>query len=671
MSETHAHTNGSNGVHAKDKAHTRLPISRGTHASRAGSRLDDSEMRIGVALAQALLPGGAFLPRANVSTIHKVEALLAQFGSQSAKHWGGLLKTLEQAARFAPSSRGRAFTDLHEYERARLLTAWGDSNDPVRRTLILALTAPLKVAYFDDEKIYRALGSPYRFQSQPERPRYMERVTRGQDITEDVEIECDAVVVGTGAGGAVVAKELAQKGFAVLMLEEGEFHQRNEFTGGLVESVTRFYRERGTIGSIGNTVVVLPMGKMVGGSTAVNTGTCWRTPEWILNKWVADLGLDAMKPDAMAPYFDRVWNELGIARADWKYLGGAARVVARGCDALGYSHRPVDRNAPDCDGSGICDAGCPTDARRSTNVSYVPAALRSGAELFTGVRVESLSRTAGRIAGVIGRTANGKKITARARASVLACGTLITPLLLQRERIDRVLPHVGKNLSVHPASMVSALFDEDIRGYNAIPQGYCVDELQREHGVLMLGASAPVDVGASQFTFAGDKLVQTMEKYDRIASMGVMVSDDSRGSVKPGPRGRPMIYYWVGKKERARLAKGVAMMSRIFLAAGATEVYPGMHGHRVVYGARDLAKLERRVPAATDFTLMGFHPLGTARMATSSSRGVVDSDHQVFGHVGLFIADGSVVPSSVAVNPQVTIMAMSTRAADRIAEKLA
>jgi len=666
MSETHAHTNGSNGARAR-----RLPVfSARARATREGSHLSDHERRIAITLVEALFPGGGrFLPRGDDSTVRKVEELFAQFGADAAKHWGALLKTLEHAARFVPSSRGRAFSELHEYERARLLGAWSDASDVARRTLILALTAPLKVAYFDDEMIYRALGAPHRFHSQPERPRYMERVTRAQDLTEDVELECDAVVVGTGAGGAVVAKELAQKGFAVLILEEGEFHQRSEFTGGLVESVTRFYRERGTIGSIGNTVVVLPMGRMVGGSTAINTGTCWRTPEWILNRWTKD-GLP-LTPDAMAPYFDRVWSDLGIARADWKYLGGAARVVARGCDALGYSHRPVDRNAPDCDGSGICDAGCPTDARRSTNVSYIPMALRAGAELFTGVRVESLVRDGGRIAGVVGRTARGKKITARARASVLACGTLMTPLLLEREGIHRRLSHVGKNLSVHPATIVSALFDEDIRGYNAIPQGYCVDELQRSHGVLMLGASAPIDVGASQFTFVGDKLVSTMERYDRIASMGVMVSDDSRGSVKPGPRGRPMIYYWVGKKERARLTKGIAAMTRIFLAAGAHEVYPAVHGHRIVGDARALSRLERADLSASDFTLMGFHPLGTARMATTPSRGVVDFDHQVFGHEGLFVADGSVVPSSVAVNPQVTIMAMSARAADRIAQKLA
>ncbi len=264
----------------------RLPISRGERAAarerHESSHFDTTETRIAVALAEAVLPGGKFLPRADERTVRKLDDMLTHFGPDAPRHYGILLRTLEQAVR--PFTRGRAFTALHEYERARLLGEWSDHRDLARRSFVLALTAPLKVAYFDDEAIYQALGAVHKFASKPEQPRYMERVTRADTIEEDIEVECDAVVVGTGAGGAVVAKELAQKGFAVLMLEEGQYHQRHDFVGGLVDSVTRFYRERGTIGSIGNTVVILPMGRMVGGSTAINTGTCWRTPEWVLNK---------------------------------------------------------------------------------------------------------------------------------------------------------------------------------------------------------------------------------------------------------------------------------------------------------------------------------------------------------------------------------------------------
>jgi choline dehydrogenase-like flavoprotein len=318
----------------------------------------------------------------------------------------------------------------------------------------------------------------------------------------------------------------------------------------------------------------------------------------------------------------------------------------------------------------VCDYGCPTDAKRSTNVSYVPAALTRGAQLVTGVRAERLLREGGRVTGVLGTAlATGKRVRVRARATVLACGTVMTPALLLRDPAAKRLPWVGRNLSIHPATTVSARFDEDIRGYAAVPQGYCVDEFRRE-GILLLGASAPIDLAATLFAFVGRKLMDVMEAYDRVASFGVMVEDASRGRVVLGPGGRPVVLYRLGRQERERLQRGVAILSRIYLAAGAREVYPAVHGHRIVRDAGDIARLSNALPSARDWLLSAFHPLGTCRMATDADRGVVSPDHEVFGSPGLYVADGSVVPSSLGVNPQETIMAMATRAADRIAARM-
>jgi choline dehydrogenase-like flavoprotein len=228
---------------------------------------------------------------------------------------------------------------------------------------------------------------------------------------------------------------------------------------------------------------------------------------------------------------------------------------------------------------------------------------------------------------------------------------------------------VGRHLSIHPASTVSALFDEDILGYTSIPQGYCIDEFQRE-GILPMGASAPIDMAASQFNFVGRQLMDVMENYDRVASFGVMVSDRSKGRVRLAPGNRPFVTYWFGRRERDLLQRGMAIVSRVFLAAGAREVYPALHGHRVLRGAADLERMEQAHTAAADYLLTAFHPLGTCRMASDAARGVVSASHEVFGIPRLYIADGSVVPSSVAVNPQVTIMALATRAADLLADRL-
>src|SRR5262249_5448902 len=160
----------------------------------------------------------------------------------------------------------------------------------------------------------------------------------------------------------------------------------------------------------------------------------------------------------------RVEAVLGVAPADPRHLGGVARVIARGCDALGYQHQPLRRNAPECDGQGICCFGCPTDAKRSTNVSYVPLALKAGATLFTGLRAERVMVDGGRAVGVLahGRAPDGSRraLTVRARAVVVSCGSLLTPLLLEDSGIGTSSGQLGRNLSIHPAVAVMALFDE-------------------------------------------------------------------------------------------------------------------------------------------------------------------------------------------------------------------
>jgi choline dehydrogenase-like flavoprotein len=655
---------------------------------RTAERLDPAARATALAVARAALPAGARFAEADERTVDRAEHLLSGFGRGTVGRWGGLMRVIEHAARV--SHRGRPFSRLGRDEAETMLTRWAVvEGDIARRTMALAMTAPLKVAYFDDPKIYADLRSTWRFAAvatvAAEPARWMRQVTPGESLTEDVDTECDAVVVGTGAGGAVVACELARQGLAVLMLEEGAYFGRVDFDGRGLDNIRRFYRGRGTMGTVGNTFIPLPMGRLVGGSTAINTGTCWRTPEWVLDRWSCEEGLVDLAPDRMAPYFDRVERELEVTRADAKFLGGVARVVGRGCDVLGYEHYALLRNAPACDGSGVCDYGCPTDARRSTNVSYVPSALGRGAQLMTGVRADGLLREGGRVVGVEGRALpTGKRVRVRARATVVACGAVMTPLLLTRDRAVSKLRMLGRNLSIHPATTVSALFDEEIRGYAAIPQGYCVGEFRRE-GILLLGASAPIDLGAAQFAFVGRKLMEVMEAYDRIASFGVMVEDGtsplsgawsipgrvSRGRVVAGPRGRPVVLYRLGHEEREKLRRGVEIMARIYLAAGAREVYPAVHGHRVLRSAADIARLARTLPPARDWLLTAFHPLGTCRMATDPTRGVVSPDHEVFGSPGLYVADGSVVPTSVGVNPQVTIMALATRAADRIAARLA
>ncbi|HTM20637.1 MAG TPA: FAD-dependent oxidoreductase, partial [Kofleriaceae bacterium] len=541
------------------------------HQARPRGVLTPRERSLLLAIAEAVLPPGKLFPGATERTIDRVDHFLASLPEPALRSYRAMLQATNASAllwTLRPFERLSSERRLEVLERHR-------RGGVARRLALRAMLMPIKGAHFDDPALFRALGCVYDFgkPAAEAKPRWMqERVHAGAGLSEDVELEVDAVVIGSGAGGAVVARELAERGHAVVILEEGGWFDRSQFNGRAFEMQRRMYRDSAATFSVGNVGIPIPMGKTVGGSTTVNSGTCYRIPDRVLAKWRDEAGLREFTPDMLDPYYQRVEEVLGVAPARAEYLGGAARVIARGCDALGYRrHGPLRRNAPDCDGKGVCCFGCPTDAKRSTNVSYVPLALKAGAEIFTGVRAHTILTDGGRATGVVARARGQdgaeRTLTIRARAVVVACGSLLTPVLLARNGLANRSGELGKNLSIHPAAASYAMFDEDISAFNAIPQGYAIEEFHEE-GLLYEGASTPLDVAMGWSSFLGPRLIEMAERFDKVAMFGFMVEDESRGRVRAW-RGRPVVTYQLGDADVARLQRGVEILARVFLAAGA------------------------------------------------------------------------------------------------------
>ncbi|HEY5920155.1 MAG TPA: GMC family oxidoreductase [Kofleriaceae bacterium] len=632
------------------------------------SELSRQQRETLVAVAETALPAGRFLPAAGTNTVDKVERFVAKLPSQLSFGLKGLLRGLDAASYL---SQGRSFRSVKPEKRLALLESWRQG-DPIRRLMLRALVTPLKVAHFDDPKLYKQLGCVYEFDKlrTEAKPAYMrDRVHRGDQLGGDLAVDCDVVVVGTGAGGAVVGRELAEAGLAVVFVEEGGYFDRSDFTGRGFTMQQKLYRRGGSTFSVGNVGIPIPLGQTVGGSTTVNSGTCYRTPDRILHEWQRDLGLTELGPDQLGPYFERVEAVLGVDYAKAELLGGNGRVVKRGCDALGFKqHGPLRRNAPECDGQGVCCFGCPTDAKRSTNVSYIPLALKAGAEVFAGAKMTRIIVDGGRARGVVAHTANGNTLTVRARAVVIACGSIMTPIVLGSQGLGQRSGQLGKNLSIHPAAGVLAEFDEQILTWKGIPQGYAIHELHDE-GILYEGASVPLEMTMTMTQLIGPELIRLAESYDHVSSFGFMVEDTSRGSVRE-IAGQPVIQYWLQDKDVAHIKRGVDVLAQIFFAAGAKRLHLPIAGFDVVNGPDDLVKLRRATVRAWDLDISAYHPLGTARMGMDPASSVVGPDHEMHDTAGLYVVDGASVPTSLGVNPQITIMTLATRAAEKIAAKL-
>ncbi len=569
---------------------------------------------------------------------------------------------------------GGAFHRAGAERRAAFIE--GLSHRPLSGRLLRALCLPFKARYLLDERVEAAAGCrpPVQVPAQVEHFRWRQQITAARDCDQDLDLEADAVVIGRGAGGAAAAYELASRGLAVVIVEEGDYYDRSHFSGRLTEVVPKLYRAFGSNCATGNALMPVPVGRNVGGTTTINSGTCMRTPAAVREHWRAR-GLGDFSDAALGPWFEQVEAMLKVRPADPRHVGPIGDIIDRGAAALGFEARhPLRRNAEGCDGQGLCQFGCPTDAKQSTNVSYIPRALERGAFLFTGFRATRLERDGGRVTGVRARGRDGQgrtvRLRVRSRAVVVAMGTFFTPLFLRRQGIRN--RHLGRHLTLHPAGVVNALFpDRDLANSRTIPQGFGVADLA-DQGLMFEGGTIPLAGHGLLSNLNGRDWVRFTESYPHTAYFGFMIRDTSEGRVRRGPhRDWPLIRYHLNRHDFRLFLRGVETLARMYFAAGAREVLvPGPEGITRLRDRHQLDAFLRRPLKPRHFLITAYHPLGTARLGRDADDGVCDAEHRVFGQPGLYVMDGAAVPSSLGANPQVTIMTLAGRAAARLADRL-
>ena len=628
--------------------------------------------------AQALLPSGGALPpgAADVGVDGAVERHVARLPRrfQFALSWG--LVVWDLLPLLSPS--GRRFRRLSEAQRRAYIARSLESRVGPRSLLAFWLKVLCVSAYTSHPAIEQAIGFT-RSCLEELAPRDGPRLDpiAYPLIRGDVDVRADACIVGSGAGGAVVAKELAEGGLSVVLVEEGAYFARPDYAEGSPWERTRMlYRDGGLTLAFGQPPVPIPLGKAVGGTTVVNSGTCFRTPEDVLRRWEREHGIEGVDLQSMEPIFQRVEAMISVRPVPWEIIGNNARVFDRGVQALGLRGQPLLRNIDGCRGCGVCAFGCPSDAKQAMHLTYLPRAAAHGAAIYARCRARRILVEAGRAAGIeadIMDTASDRvrgRLRVRAPIVVLAAGAIHTPALLMANGIALESGQVGRNLRVHPAVGVSAAFAEEIYGWRGTLQSYYVDELHKSHGVLLEVTSPLPGAGAAMLPDVGAKLKESLARYKHLASVGLFVSDTSAGRVVRG-LGRdwwssPLVLYRLNQQDTDRLLRGVALAAEVFLAAGASAVFTGIRGLGPVTDRQDLRALQRMRIRPAQLSPVGFHPMGTCRAGRDPSSSVVGPYGEVHGVPGLYVADASVFPSCVGVNPQVSIMAFATRTAFHI-----
>lgn len=503
-------------------------------------------------------------------------------------------------------------------------------------------------------------------------------------IHQDMVLEADAVVIGSGAGGSVVAAELAQAGKHVIVLEKGGYNYEGNFTHLEQQAMSEMFLKQGAMASSDLGMLIMA-GSTLGGGTVINWMTCFRPQQDVLTEWETVSGLAGQFTGAaLQRSFAAVEERLNVSRYESAH-NGPNRVLFEGASALGLHADVIPRNARDCNGRCEgCNFGCRHGASQSTLKTYLQDAYEHGAQLLVRCSAERVLTEGGQVRGVVAlaqdpETGRQHRVQIHARTVVVAAGALHTPALLLRSGLEN--PHIGRHLRMHPTTVSVGLYPEKINAWRGALQSAYSDAFTHLDGAYGYKLeAAPGHPGlfalARPWASAHDYREQ-MIRGAHLAPIIIVVRDRGEGQVRLDERGDPLVDYAVSAYDRNHMAHGLRQMARIHFAAGADEVmtlqnkptYVERSSHSEAH-AQHLRTFDRQVERhglePNRILTFSAHQMGSCRMGANPADSVTDGSQQVHGVRGLYICDSSVFPNASGVNPMLSIMGLAHHASQHI-----
>ena len=657
----------------------------------------DREMAVLIALAEAFVPGGAE-GRGRLAG----EALLGSADPAQLSQLRLVLRAMDsRAANLALTGNPTAFTSMTREAREPYLLGWGGSRLAQRRSAFGAFRKLLTfLAYAGDgdgtaaprlaEIGYDPDDPPVT--TEPAAIRLHDVAADDSDGTVDtpISLDADVVVVGSGAGGGVVAAALAKAGRSVVILEAGPFSDERTMPRAELDAFDRHYLDHGLTTTYDGSITMLA-GTGVGGGTLINWMTCIDAPESVRDGWQSEHGLEGVTGDAWAADVAAIESELGVAEST--HIPPKDAILLRGGRALGWEAAPTRRNASACGDCGSCGFGCRRGTKQSGIRVHLADASAAGARIVAGARVIRVLVENGAAVGVEGElpmaddpattaTRPPRRLLVHAPTVVLAAGALRTPAILQRSGFDH--PAIGRHLRLHPVPVIAGRFDETVEMWRGTLQatrslefsepdpgrnGYVIEAAPGHPGLLALalpweGAEAHAGI---------------MAGVARLSPLIAITRDGGEGRTTLTRHGRVRIDYRLDATGLATLRHALVSMARLMRAAGASDIvaagtppawFRGSAGGSDV--ARGFARFEETL-RAFDFApnrgaVFSAHQMGSVRMGADPHAAACDPWGRVRAATrsqaivgGLYVGDGSVFPTGIGVNPMITIMAMARR----------
>ncbi len=501
-------------------------------------------------------------------------------------------------------------------------------------------------------------------------------------ITEDTTLEADAVVIGSGAGGGVVAAELAMVGKSVIVLEKGGYHNEANFTLQEAQAMPELYLKRGTLTTKDLGVIILA-GSTLGGGTTVNWMTSLRTPSDVLEEWEQRSGLKGcFTGPELQESFAAIEQRINVNTENSQH-NRQNQLLVDGCMALGYQVDVIPRNAIGCEQRcGTCGFGCRYGAKQSTMNTYLQDAFDHGTQIVVHCSADKVLIENGQAVGVEATVKEGEKthkVTVHAKAVIVAAGSIHSPAVLLRSGLEN--KHIGRHLYLHPVSTIAGMYPDKVYSWQGVMQSAYSRQFAHLDGnygyVLEVPPAHPGLLGLATPWYSAREYREQMIQAPNVATIIVITRDKGEGTVTVDRDGEPVVDYVVSAYDRRHLLHGLRQAARVHFAAGATGVL-SLHMKRTrldrpqdgMVGERQFrefdAQLERHGMGVNRIMMFTAHQMGTCRMGADPKTSVTDGNGEVHGVKGLFVCDGSLMPAPPGVNPMLSIMGLAHKSVQYI-----
>ncbi|HEX6132815.1 MAG TPA: GMC family oxidoreductase N-terminal domain-containing protein [Longimicrobiales bacterium] len=621
------------------------------------------------------------------------------------------------------SGRPRRFSTLPPSEQDAMLREWERSSLGLRRTVFQALRRLILSTYYampeshpgigylpplysrepafawegpapdvpEDGPVQSSTAAPSSGRRAPPRTRVSHSsaappcgIIAGAELAGTATFDADVCIVGSGAGGAVMAARLAEAGFAVIVLEEGGYFAGADFDDDESRLAPLLYAD-GAARATDDLSIVLLQGRSVGGGTTVNWMMTLRPQPWVMREWEHEHGVELLSERRLAPALAGVEHAIHARPVPYSAQSPINRCILDGCAALGWRTLEARINAQGCVRAGSCGIGCRWGAKRSAGEVFIPRALEAGARVFCDARADHIEQVerGGRAplkrvrATVLDRVSREPRacLTIEAPVVVLAGGAVGTPVLLERSGLGG--GGVGRWLRLHPTTAVFGRYSTPMYPAAGIPQSaVCSEFLESNdgYGFWIEAPSLRPGLVAAALPGFGAEHRTYMQDFGHLGPLILLVRDGadrgrSAGNVRVDRNGRVRIRYRLANADRSTLVRAVQAGARLALRTGAREVVTLHAGGGAVRSERDVDALATRSYGPNRVALFSAHVNGTCRMGADARESGCTPEGERHGVPGLYVADGSLFPTSPGVNPQTTIMALSSLIADGIVDR--